>query len=165
MWRSLMKIKYLKCTAVSNYLIETKSVLLHSNAIFLSFSILLLLLLALSFDVIYIMDFVHRRYFLNAYVSAFAGVGTGFSEKGYMSLVEWRVQEKSVSHLFIFRLFLFATTKHTFALRLLKQNTGRFNATFCDQQTAQFEDRDSVKMQSHTCLAGPFYLLWHCNGV
>lgn len=102
MWRSLMKIKYLKCTAVSNYLIETKSVLLHSNAIFLSFSILLPLLLALSFDVIYIMDFVHRRYLLNAYVSAFAGVGTGFSEKDYMSVVEWRVQEKSVSPLFIF---------------------------------------------------------------
>lgn len=81
-----MKIKYLKCTAVSNYPIETKSVLLHSNFIFLSPSILFLLLLALTFDVIYITDFVHHRHLLTTYPSAFAGVGTGSPERAYISV-------------------------------------------------------------------------------
>lgn len=78
-----MKIKYLKCTAVSNYPIDTKSVLLHSNFIFLSLSILHLLLLALTFDVIYITDFVHHGHLLNTYLSA--GVGAGSSEGAYTS--------------------------------------------------------------------------------
>lgn len=81
-----MKIKYLKRTAVSNYPIETKSVLLHSNFIFLSLSILFLLLLALTFDAIYIVDFVHHRHLLNTDLSAFAGVGTGSSERAYIAV-------------------------------------------------------------------------------
>lgn len=72
-----MKIKYLKCSAVSNNPIETESVLLYSNFFFLSLYIHLLLLLALTFDVMYIMGFVHHRH-LNMYLSALAGVGTGF---------------------------------------------------------------------------------------
>lgn len=165
-----MKIKYLKRTAVSNYPTETKSVLLHSNFIFLSLSILFLLLLALTFDAIYIVDFVHHRHLLNTDLSAFAGVGTGSSERAYIAvgLPLNAVCKKRVWARFFFFflcLFLFATTEHGSALCLLKQNAGRFKATFCDRQTAQLEDRDSMKMQSHACLEGPFYLLWHCNGV
>jgi len=84
-----MKIKYRKCTAVSNYLVQTKSVLLHSNFIFLSLSILFPLLPALTFDVIYIMDFVHHRHLLNMVLSAFAGVGTGSSERADVSVGLW----------------------------------------------------------------------------
>lgn len=72
-----MEIKYLKCSAVSNNPIETESVLLYSNFFFLSLYVHLLLLLALTFDVIYIMGFVHHRHLLNMHLSALAGVGTG----------------------------------------------------------------------------------------
>lgn len=58
--------------AASNFPIETKSVLLLSNFMF-SLSILFLFLPSLTFDVIYIMDFVHHRYLLGAYLSASAG--------------------------------------------------------------------------------------------
>lgn len=75
-----MKIKYLNCSAASNNPKETESVLLYSNFFFLSLYIHLLLLLALTFDVIYVMDFVHHRHLLNMYLSALAGVGAVFSE-------------------------------------------------------------------------------------
>lgn len=57
-----MKIKYLKFTAVSNNPIEMESVLLYFNFFFLSLCIHLLSILALTFDVIYNMDFVHHRH-------------------------------------------------------------------------------------------------------
>lgn len=88
MCRSLMKIKYLKCTDVSKNPIETESVLLHSNFIFLSLYIHFFLLLAVTFDVIYIMDFVHHRHLLNMYLSALAGVGTGFFLRGLKYLLD-----------------------------------------------------------------------------
>lgn len=94
-------------------------------------------------------------------VCLFVGVGTGSSERGLnvsWSVAEWCVQEKGVKCL-SFCLFLFATTELGSDLRLLKQNTGRFKATFCDQQTAHLQDRDSMKMQSPAYLEGPFYLL------
>lgn len=46
--------------AASNFPLEFKSVLLLSNFMFLSLSILFLFLLSLTFDVIYITDFVRH---------------------------------------------------------------------------------------------------------
>lgn len=146
MGRSLMKIKYLNCSAASNNPKETESVLLYSNFFFLSLYIHLLLLLALTFDVIYIMDFVHHRHLLNMYLSALAGVGAVFFWGGLdicWTVAEWCMQVKGVNHFFISCLIFFATTEHSSDLCLLKQSTGRFKATFCAQQTAQLGDRGS----------------------
>lgn len=79
MCRSLMKIKYLKCRAVPNYPVETTYVHLYPNFIFLFLYILFLL--PLTFDVVSIMGSVHHRHLLNTYLSAFAGVGAGSSER------------------------------------------------------------------------------------
>lgn len=146
MGRSLMKIKYLNCSAASNNPKETESVLLYSNFFFL-ISLHSLALAPGSHLWCHLYHGLCSSQTPVKYVPVCLSWGRNCFFWGSLDIcwnvAEWCMQVKGVNHFFISCLIFFATTEHSSDLCLLKQSTGRFKATFCAQQTAQLGDRGS----------------------